>query len=313
MNNRDKIYVAGHRGMVGAALVRRLHAEGFANLLLAERKEVDLTRQAAVEDFFAGQRPDFVFLAAAKVGGIYANDTYPAEFIAQNLQIELNIIDAAYRFGVKKLLFLGSSCIYPKYAPQPMSESCLLTGALEPTNEWYAIAKIAGIKLCQAYRKQYGFDAIAVMPTNLYGPEDNFSLQNSHVLPALLRKCHEAKINNETSVSVWGSGAPMREFLHVDDLADACVYLMQHYSDARFVNVGVGKDISISDLAALVAEVVGFKGELRLDPGKSDGTPKKLLDVSYLKQLGWQSKTELRDGISQTYQWFLEHHNTLRT
>lgn len=313
MNKDNKIYVAGHRGMVGSALVRRLQAEGFGNLLLPERKDLDLTRQAAVEDFFAAERPDYVFLAAAKVGGIYANDTYPAEFIAQNLQIELNVIDAAHRFGAKKLLFLGSSCIYPKFAPQPMPESCLLTGALEPTNEWYAIAKIAGIKLCQAYRKQYGFDAIAVMPTNLYGPEDNFSLQNSHVLPALLRKCHEAKINREASVYVWGSGTPMREFLHVDDLADACVYLMQRYSDAKIVNIGVGKDISIRDLAALIAQVVGFMGELSFDSGKPDGTPKKLLDVSYLQQLGWKAKIDLTDGIAQTYRWFLENREALRS
>jgi len=312
MNKDDKIYVAGHRGMVGSALARRLQSDGFTNLLLRERRELDLTRQAAVEEFFASQRPDYVFLAAAKVGGIYANDVYPAEFIVQNLQIETNIIDAAYRFGVKKLLFLGSSCIYPKFAPQPMPESCLLTGELEPTNEWYAIAKIAGIKLCQAYRKQYGFDAISVMPTNLYGPEDNFSLQNSHVLPALLRKCHEAKINGEASVSVWGSGKPMREFLHVDDLADACVYLMQTYSDSQHVNIGVGEDISIRDLAELIAEVVGFGGELQFDPSKPDGTPKKLLDVSYLKQLGWQARIELKEGIGQSYQWFLEHQGALR-
>jgi GDP-L-fucose synthase len=312
MNNHDKIYIAGHRGMVGSALVRRLRAEGFTNLLLAGRKDVDLTRQAAVEDFFVQERPDYVFLVAGKVGGIYANDTYPAEFIAQNLQIGLNVIDAAYSSGVKKLLFLGSSCIYPKFAPQPMPESCLLTGALEPTNEWYAIAKIAGIKLCQAYRKQYGFDAIAAMPTNLYGPEDNFSLQNSHVFPALLRKCHEAKVQNESAVSVWGSGAPMREFLHVDDLADACLFLMQNYSNAQFVNIGAGKDISIRDLTALIAEVVGFKGDLRFDASKPDGTPKKLLDVSYLQQLGWQAKTGLREGIAQTYQWYLEHLHSLR-
>lgn len=313
MNKDDKIYVAGHRGMVGSALVRRLRADGFDRLLLRERKELDLTRQAAVEEFFAGERPDYVLLAAAKVGGIYANDVYPAEFIVQNLQIETNIIDAAYRFGVKKLLFLGSSCIYPKFAPQPMPESCLLTGELEPTNEWYAIAKIAGIKLCQAYRKQYGFDAISVMPTNLYGPEDNFSLQNSHVLPALLRKCHEAKINGEASVSVWGSGKPMREFLHVDDLADACVYLMQHYSDSQHVNIGVGKDISIRDLAVVIAEVVGFSGELQFDPSKPDGTPRKLLDVSYLNQLGWQAKIGLKEGVEQAYQWFLQHQDTFRS
>lgn len=312
MNKESKIYVAGHRGMVGSALVRRLQAEGFTNLVLAERKDLDLTRQAAVEEFFASERPDYVFLAAAKVGGIYANNIYPAEFIMQNLQIETNVIDSAYRSGAKKLLFLGSSCIYPKFAPQPMPESCLLTGELEPTNKWYAIAKIAGIKLCQAYRKQYGFDAISVMPTNLYGPEDNFSLQNSHVLPALLRKCHEAKVNGETSVSVWGSGTPMREFLHVDDLADACVYLMQRYSDDQIVNIGAGKDISIRDLALLIAQIVGFSGELRFDIEKPDGTPKKLLDVGTLQRLGWEAKIKLADGVAHTYQWFLEHENMLR-
>ncbi|HJO35299.1 MAG TPA: GDP-L-fucose synthase, partial [Gammaproteobacteria bacterium] len=256
------IFVAGHRGLVGSAIVRRLARAGFTNLLLRSRQELDLTRQDAVLAFFAEQRPAYVFLAAARVGGIHANDTYPADFIRDNLQIQTNVIDAAWRHGVAKLLFLGSSCIYPKHAPQPMPEDCLLTGPLEPTNEWYAVAKIAGIKMCQAYRRQYGFNAISLMPTNLYGPGDNFDLATSHVLPALIRKFHEAKVSGADHVTMWGTGTPRREFLHVDDLADACLFLMQRYEEAGIINVGVGEDISIRELAALVAEVVGFSGEI---------------------------------------------------
>ncbi|MFZ5532498.1 MAG: GDP-L-fucose synthase [Pseudomonadota bacterium] len=307
MDQAASIFVAGHRGLAGSAIVRRLQQAGFDNLLLRTQDELDLTDAAAVEAFFARERPAYVFLAAARVGGIHANNTYPVDFLRDNLQIELNVIDAAYRHGAAKLLFLGSSCIYPKFAPQPMPEDCLLTGALEPTNEWYAIAKIAGIKLCQAYRRQYGFNAISLMPTNLYGPGDNFHLANSHVLPALIRKFHEAKASGASEVVVWGSGTPRREFLHVDDLADACLFLMQHYDDERIVNVGVGKDVSILELAALVQRVVGFEGRIVLDPSKPDGTPRKLLDVSRLAALGWQARIGLEDGIRKTYQWFLTH------
>jgi GDP-L-fucose synthase len=312
MSESGKIYVAGHRGMVGAAIYRRLQAEGFDNLLVKTSRELDLTNQAGVNAFFEHEKPDYVFLGAAKVGGIQANNAYPADFIRDNLQIQTNVIDAAYRAGVRKLLFLGSSCIYPKFAPQPMKEEHLLTGELEPTNEWYAIAKIAGIKMCQAYRRQYGFNAISVMPTNLYGPGDNFNLATSHVLPALIRKFHEAKVAGEPQVVVWGTGAPRREFLHVDDLADACLYLMRNYEGEDFVNVGVGEDISIAELAQLVKEIVGFEGEIVQDTAKPDGTPRKLLDVSRLHALGWRARIPLREGIEQTYRWFLENRGSYR-
>jgi len=306
MTKESKIFVAGHRGLVGSAILRRLKTEGFVNLVIRTRGELDLRDQAAVNRFFEEERPEYVFLSAAKVGGILANSTYPADFIRDNLQIQTNVIDAAYHSGSKKLLFLGSSCIYPKHAPQPMKEEHLLTGPLEPTNEWYAIAKIAGIKMAQAYRRQYGFNAISLMPTNLYGPGDNFDLETSHVIPALIRKFHEAKVRGEPHVVVWGTGAPRREFLHVDDLADAAVFLMQNYDGEAFVNVGVGQDISIRELAELIREVVGFEGEIRFDTSKPDGTPRKLLDVSKLNALGWRARIPLRAGLRQTYQWYVE-------
>jgi GDP-L-fucose synthase len=312
MQKDAKIFVAGHRGLVGSAIVRHLESQGFTNLLLRSRKETDLTDSAAVASLFETERPDYVFLAAAKVGGILANSSYPADFIRDNLAIELNIIDAAYKHGVKKLEFLGSSCIYPKLAPQPMKEAYLLTGALEPTNEWYAIAKIAGIKLCQAYRQQYGFNAISLMPTNLYGPGDNFDLNNSHVLPALIRKFHEAKVDGRKEVVIWGTGTPRREFLHVDDLASAAVFLMEHYDGAEIVNVGVGEDITIAELANLVKRVVRFEGNLVFDTTKPDGTPRKLLDVSRLNSLGWRPRTTLEQGIASTYEWFLTHVESAR-
>lgn len=301
-----RIFVAGHRGMAGSAIARRLGIEN-CDILTAGRDELDLTDQAATRAWFAQHRPDAVFVAAAKVGGILANDSMPADFIYENLMIEANVIEASHRCDVEKLIFLGSSCIYPKLAPQPMSEDALLTGPLEPTNEWYAIAKIAGIKLGQAYRRQYGRDFISVMPTNLYGPGDNFSLSSSHVLPALIRKAHEAKISHASSIEVWGSGTPRREFLHVDDLADACIFLAKNYSDAEHVNVGCGEDISILELTRLVCEVVGFSGEIRHDLTKPDGTPRKLLDTARLGALGWQPSTGLREGITTTYQWYLEN------
>ncbi len=307
MDKTSKIYVAGHRGLVGSAILRRLQAEGYTNLVVRTRQELDLTNQAAVERFFAQERPEYVFLAAAKVGGILANATYPADFIRDNLLIQTHVIDAAYRHGAKKLLFLGSSCIYPKYAPQPMKEEHLLTGPLEPTNEAYAVAKIAGIKMAQAYRRQYGFNAISLMPTNLYGPGDNFDLQTSHVLPALIRKFHEAKERGDRPVVVWGTGKPRREFLHVDDLADAAVFLMQHYDEEQIINVGVGEDISIAELAALIKRIVGYEGKIVYDTSKPDGTPRKLLDVSRLFALGWRPKISLEEGIRQTYAWFLAH------
>ena len=312
MNKESRIYIAGHRGMVGAAIVRQLQREGFTQLITRTHAELDLTNQAAVREFFEAARPEYVFLAAAKVGGILANSSYPADFIRDNLLIELNIIDAAYKTGARKLLFLGSSCIYPKLAPQPMPEECLLTGPLEQTNEWYAVAKIAGIKLCQAYRRQYGFDAISLMPTNLYGPGDNFHLANSHVLPALIRKIHEAKTGGAKEVVVWGTGSPRREFLHVDDLADAALFLMREYAGEEIVNVGVGHDLSIAELAQLVKEVVGFAGEIVYDAGMPDGTPRKLLDVSKLTKLGWQARISLRQGVEETYRWFLENQDTFR-
>jgi GDP-L-fucose synthase len=306
------IFVAGHRGLVGSAIVRRLNAAGFSRTILRDRRELDLTDQLAVNAFFAGVRPEFVFLAAARVGGIQANDSYPAEFLRENLAIQTNVIDAAYRHGTKKLLFLGSSCIYPRAAAQPMTEECLLTGPLEPTNEWYAIAKIAGLKMCQAYRRQYGFRAISAMPTNLYGPGDNFSLENSHVLPALMRKFHEARERSAAVVEVWGTGKPRREFLHVDDLADACLFLMQNYDDDKWINVGWGRDETIAELAGTISRVVGFRGSVRFDESKPDGTPRKLLDVSRLSALGWSPRITLEEGIRTTYQWFLANRTHIR-
>lgn len=303
-----KVFVAGHRGLVGSGIVRRLKAEGFEHILVRTKAELDLIDQRAVDAFFEAERPTHVFLAAAKVGGIHANDTYPAEFIRDNLAIQTNVIHSAWKHGVTKLAFLGSSCIYPKFAPQPMHEDALLTGPLEPTNEWYAIAKIAGIKMCQAYRKQYGFDTISIMPTNLYGPGDNFHPQNSHVLPAMMRRFHEAKRDGLASVTIWGTGTPRREFLHVDDLADACVFLMKTYSSPEIVNVGVGEDLPILELAKLVARAVGFEGAIHTDPTKPDGTPRKLMDVSRLSQLGWKAKIGLEEGVRGTYGWYLEHH-----
>jgi GDP-L-fucose synthase len=312
MNEGSRIFVAGHQGLVGSAIVRRLRELGYTNLLLRTRKELDLCSQAAVEAFFAAERPEYVFLAAAKVGGILANSTYPADFLRDNLLIQSNVIDAAYRHGATKLLFLGSSCIYPKLAPQPLREEYLLTGPLEPTNEWYAIAKIAGHKMCQAYARQYGFRAISLMPTNLYGPGDNFDLQNSHVLPALIRRFHEAKLRGDELFTVWGTGTPRREFLHVDDLADASVFLMQRYESDELINVGVGEDLTIAELAALVARVVGFQGRLAFDASKPDGTPRKLLDTHRINDLGWRPQISLESGVAATYQWFLEHRTDLR-
>eukprot|EP00262_Sarcandra_glabra_P012065 TRINITY_DN3023_c0_g1_i1.p1 TRINITY_DN3023_c0_g1~~TRINITY_DN3023_c0_g1_i1.p1 ORF type:complete len:347 (+),score=32.15 TRINITY_DN3023_c0_g1_i1:67-1041(+) len=302
-----KIFVAGHRGLVGSAVIRKLLAVGYQNLILKTHHELDLARQSDVENFFATEKPDYVILAAAKVGGIHANNTYPADFISINLQIQTNVIDASHRCGVRKILFLGSSCIYPKFAPQPIKEDALLTGPLEPTNEWYAVAKISGIKMCQAYRIQYGFDAISAMPTNLYGRQDNFHPENSHVLPALMRRFHEAKVSGVKEVVVWGTGVPLREFLHVDDLADAVVFLMGNYSDLGHVNVGSGKEVTIKELAELVKEVVGFEGDLLWDSTKPDGTPRKLMDSSKLAELGWVPKISLRDGLVDTYKWYLEN------
>jgi GDP-L-fucose synthase len=307
MNKDAKIYVAGHRGLVGSAIVRRLKQEGFTNLLTATSREVDLRDQAAVRGFFERERPEYVFLAAAKVGGILANNNFPADFIYQNLMIEANVIESARLVDVKKLLFLGSTCIYPKMAPQPLKEEYLLTAPLEPTNEWYAVAKIAGIKLCQAYQRQYGCKYISAMPTNLYGPEDNFDLESSHVMPALIRKFHEAKINNDSTVTVWGTGKPLREFLHVDDCAAACLFLMDHYDGEEIVNIGVGQDLSIAQLAGLVKRAVGYEGEIVFDTGKPDGTPRKLVDVSRINRLGWKAEIPLDEGIASTYRWFLEN------
>jgi GDP-L-fucose synthase len=312
MRKDSRIFVAGHRGLVGSAICRKLQAEGYTKVLTRSRSETDLTDPGEVRQFFAEAQPEYVFLAAAKVGGIHANNSAPADFLRDNLQIQLNVIDAAYRGGVKKLVFLGSSCIYPKHAPQPMKEEHLLTGPLEPTNEWYAIAKIAGIKQCQAYRRQHGFNAISLMPTNLYGPGDNFDLQNSHVLPALIRKFHEAREAGEPTVTVWGSGTPRREFLHVDDLADACLFLMQHYDGEDIVNIGWGEDLSIAELAAMVKGVVGFEGEIVYDRDKPDGTPRKLMDTSRLTALGWRPSIGLREGLEQTYRWFLENREAIR-
>ncbi len=305
LSKSDKIFVAGHRGMVGSALVRRLEAEGFTNVLKRDRSQLDLTDESAVAKFFADEPPDVVVVAAAKVGGIKANNEYPVEFLLENLRIQNNIIRSAFEAGARKLLFLGSSCIYPKFAPQPIPETALLTGPLEPTNEAYAIAKIAGIKLCQAYAREYGATFISVMPTNLYGPNDSFDLETSHVLPALLRKAHDAKTRNENKLIVWGTGKPRREFLHVDDLASACLLLLEKYDSPEIINIGCGEDITIRELAELICDVVGFNGELVWDAAKPDGTPRKLLDITKIRALSWQPTIPLRQGIAQTYEWFL--------
>jgi GDP-L-fucose synthase len=302
----SRIFVAGHRGLVGSAIVRELARQGFQSIVTRTRTELDLTHQPAVEQFYQETRPDYVVLAAAKVGGILANDTYPGQFLYENLQIQNNIIHGAWRSGVQKLLFLGSSCIYPKHAPQPMKEDCLLTGPLEPTNQWYAIAKIAGLKMCEAYRRQYQCDFISAMPTNLYGPNDNYDLQSSHVLPALIRKFHEAKTAGKPAVSCWGTGSPRREFLYVDDLAAACVFLLQHYSEAQFINVGSGVEVTIRELTDLVRSVVGYTGAIEWDSSKPDGTPRKLMDSSRLFALGWKPKIDLAQGIQLAYQDFLK-------
>ena len=307
MDKDSKIYVAGHRGLVGSAIMRRLEIEGCKNLITRTHAELDLTRQERVEEFFHEERPDYVFLAAARVGGIYANNTYPAEFIYSNLTIQTNIIHASYVFKVKKMLFLGSSCIYPKNCPQPMKEEYLLGGPLEPTNEPYAVAKIAGIKMCQAYNRQYGTDFLSVMPTNLYGPNDNFDLKTSHVLPALIRKFHEAKTEGLSEVEIWGTGSPKREFLHVDDLADACLFLMNNYNKSEIINIGTGKDLTIKELAEMIARIVGFEGRLVFNSIKPDGTPKKLLDVSRLHSFGWKARIGLEQGIAETYKWYVEN------
>jgi len=301
MDKNGKIYIAGHRGMVGSAILRKLSQEGFSNFLTKTSKELDLRSQSEVKSFFEDEKPDYVILAAAKVGGIVANNTYRAEFLYDNLMIQNNVIHQAYKNKVKKLLFMGSSCIYPKLAPQPLKEDALLTGLLEPTNEPYAIAKIAGIKMCDAYRDQYGCDFISVMPTNLYGPNDNYDLKNSHVLPALIRKFHEAKLNGSKSVEIWGTGSPKREFMHVDDLAEACYFLMENFDEPGFVNIGVGKDISIKELAEMIKDIVGFSGSLDFDTSKPDGTPRKLMDVSKLSNLGFDAKISLQDGIAAVY------------
>lgn len=306
MNKEAKIFVAGHRGMVGSAMVRRLERAGFNNIITRTSSQLNLTNQAAVADFFAAEKPEYVVLAAAKVGGIMANNTYRGQFIYENLMIQNNVIHQSYVNGVKKLLFLGSSCIYPKMAPQPLKEDYLLTGTLEHTNEPYAVAKIAGIKMCEAYRTQYGCNFISAMPTNLYGPNDNYDLHNSHVLPALIRKFHTAKVNQDKSVVIWGTGTPRREFLHVDDLADACYYLLEHYDGEQLVNVGSGVDVTIFELANLVKQIVGFNGEIELDPSKPDGTPRKLMDVSKLEKVGWKYKISLEEGISSVYKEVLE-------
>ena len=307
MKPQDKIYIAGHQGLVGSAIMRALQKNGYTNIIYRTLEEVDLRKQEEVNRFFEKEKPQYVFLAAAKVGGIHANNTYPAEFIYDNMMIAFNVIHAAYLHKVEKLLFLGSSCIYPKMAEQPIKEEYLLTGILEPTNEAYAIAKIAGLELCKFYRRQYGCDFISAMPTNLYGINDNFDLNSSHVLPALIRKFHEAKINHASEVELWGSGKPLREFLYVDDLADALLYLMLHYSDEIHVNIGIGEDISIHELALLIKEIVGFTGDLKYDASKPDGTPRKLLNVDKLHNIGWKHKTSLREGIAAVYQWYLEN------
>ncbi len=307
MNPHSRIFVAGHRGLVGSAIVRHLTSSGFTKLVLRSREDLDLRRAEDVNSFFASHRPEYVFLPAGKVGGIGANASYPADFIYDNLAIEINVIEAAWRNGVSKLAFFGSSCIYPKFAPQPIREDYLLSGPLEPTNEPYAVAKIAGIKLCQAYHAQHGFQAICLMPTNLYGPGDNFDLQRSHVLPALIRKIHDAKAANSPSVALWGTGAPRREFMHVDDLASAAVFLMQHYHQPEIINVGTGEDVVIAELAQMIGSKIGYAGQFIFDATKPDGTPRKLLDVSRLRSLGWRHSIALEDGIASTYEWFLRH------
>ena len=307
MDRADRIFVAGHRGLVGSAILRRLQAGGYRNLLVRARSELDLENQLAVNAYFEQERPEYVVLAAAKVGGIYANSTAPAEFIRSNLVIQMNVIEAAYHTGVRKLLFLGSSCIYPRHAEQPIREDALLQGPLEPTNEPYAVAKIAGIKMCQAYNKQYGTNFVSVMPTNLYGPNDNFDLMGSHVLPALMRRFHEGKVAGQPEVVVWGSGNVFREFLHVDDMADACVYVLERYDGSEILNIGCGQDVTIAAVAQLVKETVGFEGDITFDRSKPDGTPRKLLDVSRLFALGWRPKIGLREGLADTYAWFLQH------
>lgn len=306
MEKSSKIYVAGHRGMVGSAIYRKLNQEGFENIITRTSQELDLRNQKAVADFFETEKPDYVFLAAAKVGGIVANNTYRADFLYENLQIQNNVIHSSYVVGVKKLMFLGSSCIYPKFAPQPLKEDSLLTGTLEPTNEPYAIAKIAGIKMCESYRAQYNCNFISVMPTNLYGINDNYHPQNSHVLPALIRRFHEAKLNNTPSVEIWGTGSPLREFLFSDDLADACFFLMQNYNESIFINIGTGHDLSIKDLALLIKRIVGYEGEIKFDTTKPDGTPRKLMDVSKLHSLGWKHTIELAEGIEMAYEDYLK-------
>src|SRR6266853_307451 len=312
MDRRSLIFVAGHRGLVGSAIRRRLLQEGYTNLILRSRGELDLTNQAAVDAFFAAEKPEYVFLAAAKVGGILANSSYPVEFLRDNLAIENNVIEAAYRNGVKKLECLGSSCIYPKLAPQPIKEEYLLTGPLEPTNEWYAIAKIAGLKMCQAYRRQYGFNAISLMPTNLYGPGDNFDLESSHVLPALIRRFHEAKLRGDEQVVAWGTGTPRRELLHVADLAEAVVLLLERYEEEPIINVGCGEDVTIRELCETVMAVTGYAGRLTFDTSRPDGVPRKLLDVSRITALGWRPRVSLRSGIEQVYAWFVAHAVSLR-
>lgn len=309
MNHSAKIYIAGHKGMVGSAIYRNLQKKGFTNFVTRDSSSLDLRNQKAVEDFFENEKPDYVFLAAAKVGGIQANNVYRADFLYENLMIQNNVIHSAYKFGVKKLMFLGSSCIYPKMAPQPLKEEYLLSGFLEETNEPYAIAKIAGIKMCESYRRQYNCDFISVMPTNLYGPNDSYNLNNSHVLPALIRKFHEAKEQGLSEVVMWGTGSPLREFLHADDLGDACVFLMQNYSGEKHVNIGTGVDLSIKDLALLIQKIVGFKGTITHDLSKPDGTPRKLMDVSYLHSLGWKHKIELEEGIKAVYEDFKNKEN----
>lgn len=308
MEKDSKIYVAGHRGLVGSAIVRGLQAKGYTNIIGRTHSELDLTDSVAVEEFFKAEKPEYVFLAAAKVGGILANSTYPADFIYENLQIQNNVIGMAKKYNVKKLMFLGSSCIYPKMCPQPIKEEYLLSGYLEETNEAYALAKISGLKMCQYFNKQYGTNFISVMPTNLYGPHDNFHPENSHVMPALIRRFHEAKVNNIPEVVVWGSGAPLREFLYSEDMADACIYLMKNYEGNDFFNIGTGKEISIRGLAELIKEIVGYEGKIVWDTTKPDGTPRKLLDVSRLEKAGWTYKTELRDGIVKAYKWYLENY-----
>ncbi len=311
MEQKSKIYVAGHRGMVGSAILRLLQKKGYSNLIYKTSQELDLRNQDAVMSFFEQERPEYVFLAAAKVGGIYANNTYRADFLLDNLLIETNVIQASWKYQVKKLLFLGSSCIYPKYAPQPIPEEALLTGALEPTNEPYAIAKIAGIKLCENFRLQYGCNFISAMPTNLYGPNDNYDLQNSHVLPALIRKFHEAKIHHYDKVIVWGDGSPLREFLHVDDLAEACLFLMIHYDGLHHINVGSNSEISIKDLALLIKKILNYKGSIEFDTTKPNGTPRKLMDSSKILKLGWKPQIDLKTGIQSVYKDFQQHYNNI--